>query len=96
MDIYSPVKPFTFSFTFMYSIGLRFFYCNVHICLCYVCCKTLTELLLKRPKVRLSAASCVSGIVVKVGTHVTRCSPGDRVAGINVFLVYSHLILYKN
>jgi len=70
------------------------FFRDMNICLCYVCYKTLTELLLKRPKVRLSAASCVSGVVVKVGTHVTRCSPGDRVAGINTFLVISHLILY--
>ena len=58
-------------------------------CFCCVCDKTLTELFLKRPKVRLSAASCVSGVVVQVGSRVTRCSPGDRVAGsIPSLLIY--------
>jgi len=51
------------------------------------CYKMLTELLLKRPRVRLSAASCVSGVVVKVGSRVTRCSPGDRVAGTDIILI---------
>jgi len=53
--------------------------------------ETLTELLLKRPKVRLSAASCISGVVVKVGSRVTRCSPGDRVVGTDLFLVYTRM-----
>jgi len=59
---------------------------------CVLIYKTLTELLLKRPKVRLSAASCVSGVVVKVGSRVTRCSPGDIVVGTYIFLI--HLPLY--
>jgi len=56
--------------------------------------KTLTELLLKRPKVRLSAASCVSGVVIKVGSRVTRCSPGDRVVGAYIFLIYLQLYVF--
>ena len=52
----------------------------------HVCYKTLRELFSKRPKVRLPAASCVSGSVLKVGALVTRCSPGDRVAGNCIFL----------
>jgi NADPH:quinone reductase-like Zn-dependent oxidoreductase len=42
----------------------------------------LTELFLKKPKVRLSASNCVAGIVINVGPLVTRCVVGDYVTGV--------------
>jgi hypothetical protein len=41
-----------------------------------------TQFLARASTCRLSAASSLAGVVIEIGALVTRCSAGDRIAGI--------------